>query len=100
MATLHIEHPITDFGTWQKAFNQFAPLRSQAGVRSQRVQQPVDDDHYVVIDLDFDTVEEAQTFLTLLKTNVWSSPTSSPALVGTPRTALLQNAMEPTTPSS
>ncbi len=73
-------------------------LCSQTGVRDQRVQQPVDDDHYVVIDLDFDTVEEAQKFLTILKTNVWSSPESSPALVGSPRTAVLQNAMGSLTP--
>ena len=91
MTTLHIEHPITNFATWQKAFDQFAVFRSQSGVRSQRVQQPVDDDHYIVIDLDFDTVEEAQNFLTLLETKIWSSPTSSPALVGTPRTTILQN---------
>lgn len=93
MTTLHIEHPITDFVTWQKAFDQFAPIRTKAGVRSQRIQQPVDDDHYVVIDLDFDTVGEAKSFLAFLETNVWSSPTTSPALAGKPRTIILQNAI-------
>ena len=95
MTTLHIEHPITDFATWQTAFDQFEPFRTQAGVRSQRVQQPVDDDHYVVIDLDFNTVAQAQSFLSFLQTNVWSSPTASPALAGTPRTAILQTAPAP-----
>ena len=23
MATLHIEHPVTDFGTWKAAFDRF-----------------------------------------------------------------------------
>ena len=27
MATLHIEHPVTDFGTWQAAFDRFAQVR-------------------------------------------------------------------------
>ena len=80
MTTLHIEHPITDFATWQAAFDQFAGFRAQAGVRSQRVQQPVDDNHYIVIDLDFDTVEQAHSFLTFLQTKVWSSSTTSPGL--------------------
>ena len=43
MATLHIEHPITDFGTWTAAFARFADARSRAGVRGQRVLRPVDD---------------------------------------------------------
>jgi hypothetical protein len=56
MATLHIEHPVTDFGTWNAAFARFADARRQAGVRQQRIQRPVDDPAYVVVDLDFDTV--------------------------------------------
>ena len=44
VGALHIEHAITDLTAWQPAFNQFARARAQASVRSQRVQQPVDDD--------------------------------------------------------
>lgn len=90
--TLHIEHPITDFATWSAAFDRFADIRGKSGVRSERIQQPVDDSHYVVIDLDFATAPEAQAFLGFLRTKVWSSPDSSPALVGTPRTMILEPA--------
>ncbi len=90
MTTLHIEHAITDFATWQTAFDQFAVARTRAGVRGQRVQQPIDDDHYVVIDLDFDTVELARSFLAFLQEHVWSTPAAAPALVGAPRTAILR----------
>jgi hypothetical protein len=90
MATLHIEHPITSFADWQAAFQRFAPMRAQAGVRRQQVQRPVDDAHYVVIDLDFDTVEEAAGFLSVLKERVWSSRESSPALAGDPQTRILE----------
>ena len=43
MTTLHIEHAISDFGTWDAAFQRFADVRRQFGVRGQRVQQPIDD---------------------------------------------------------
>jgi hypothetical protein len=62
MATLHIEHPITDLQTWLDAFTRFEDARRKAGVRAQRVCQPVDDDKYIYVTLDFDSVEEAAAF--------------------------------------
>jgi hypothetical protein len=91
MATLHIEHPITSFDDWRGAFQRFAAMRAEAGVRRQLVQRPVDDAHYVIIDLDFDTVDAAEGFLEVLKERVWSSRDSSPALAGDPRTRILQS---------
>ena len=90
MVTLHIEHRITDFDTWTSAFNRFADVRRDAGVRGQRVQRPVDDPTYVVIDLDFDTTDEAEAFLRFLNTNVWAIQDNSPALAGTPETMILE----------
>jgi hypothetical protein len=90
MATLHIEHPITDFGTWKAAFDRFAEARANSGVRGHRILRPVDDAHYVVIDLDFETVGEAEKFLGFLQTRVWASPQNAPALAGAPQAAILQ----------
>jgi hypothetical protein len=92
MATLHIQHPITDFATWQSAFNRFAEARHHAGVRAQRVQRPVDNPRFVVIDLDFDSADAAQSFLGFLSTQVWANPESSPALAGIPETMILEPA--------
>ena len=92
MTTLHIEHAISDFDQWLTASQRFADARAQAGVRAHRVQRPVDDPNYVVIDLDFDTVEGAQRFLGFLQTKVWPSPQSAPALVGEPQTKILEPA--------
>jgi len=89
MATLHIEHPISDLQTWLGAFNRFEAARRQAGVRSQRVDRPVDDDKYIYVRLDFDTVEEATAFKSFLETTVWTSADASPALVGTPAARIL-----------
>ena len=92
MATLHIEHPVTDFSTWNAAFARFADIRRRAGVRQQRIQRPVDDPAYVVVDLDFDTTAEATKFLSFLQANVWSSGENAPALAGPPQTRILNDA--------
>ena len=90
MATLHIEHAITDLETWLSAFNGFADARRNAGMRSERVQQPVDDRGYIVVDLDFATVDEAQAFLRFLNEQVWAIPENAPALAGAPHTMILE----------
>jgi hypothetical protein len=94
MPTLHIEHAISDLATWKSAFDRFAPAREQAGVRGHRIQQPIDDPHQVVIDLDFDTTDQAQRFLHFLQTTVWASPQNAPALVGAPDAKILQPVAE------
>jgi hypothetical protein len=84
MTTLHIEHPIVDFGLWNTAFERFADARGTAGVRGQRVSRPVNDDHYVIIDLTFDDATAAERFLVFLRTHIWTSAERSPALAGEP----------------
>jgi hypothetical protein len=95
MVTLHIEHPITDLTTWLTAFSAMAARRRDGGVCGERVQQPADDDHYIVVDLDFSSREEALRFLIFLETCVWSSPGSAPALAGTPHTRVLEPVARP-----
>jgi len=92
MPTLHIEHPITDFETWSSAFNRFADMRREAGVRAQRVQRPIDNPRYVVLDLDFDSTGEAEAFLRFLNSQVWGIQANAPALAGTPETMILETA--------
>lgn len=89
MVTLHIEHAITDYPTWRDAFDGFAAVRSASGVTAARVAQPVDDRHWIVVDLDFDSVDGAAAFLEFLKGRVWPSAAAAPALIGAPRTRIL-----------
>jgi hypothetical protein len=89
MTTLHIEHAITDYATWKGAFDRFAEARLRAGVRGHRIRRPVDDPAYLYIDLDFATEDQAAAFLGFLRTQVWASPGSAPALVGAPQTRIL-----------
>ena len=90
MNTLHIEHSVTDYATWRSAFDRFASARAEAGVRAARIQRPLDDDAYVLIELDFDDAASAAGFLSFLETTVWATPANSPALVGSPQTRILQ----------
>ena len=91
MATLHIQHPISDLDTWLGAFNGFAEARKGAGVRAERIRQPAGDPHYIVVDLDFATVDEAAAFLDFLQKVVWAIPENAPALAGTPETMILED---------
>jgi hypothetical protein len=86
---LHIEHPITDLNTWLQAFNGFAPARQQAGVKAERIWQPEDDPHYIVVNLEFESSSAAANFRTFLQERVWSSPDASPGLAGSPRAVIL-----------
>jgi hypothetical protein len=95
MATLHIEHAITDLPTWLGAFARFGEARRNAGVRAERVQQPIDDAHYISIELDFDTVEQAAAFQRFLETTVWTSREASPGLGGVPRARVLTDVATP-----
>jgi hypothetical protein len=91
VTTLHIEHPITDLGTWLEAFNGFAEARKNAGVRAQRVRQPVDDAQYIVVDLDFDDDDAARSFKEFLEGVVWQSKDLSPGLGGVPTARVLHD---------
>ena len=89
MATLRIEHAIHDYDVWQKAFDSFEQARAKAGVRSFAIRQPVNDPKYLMIDLEFDTQGQAESFADFLHNRVWSSPASSPGLAGRPQTRIL-----------
>jgi hypothetical protein len=95
MAALHIEHSITDLETWLGAFNRFADARRDAGVTAQRIHQPVDDDTYIVLQLDFETTDAAEKFKEFLESVVWQSRDLSPGLEGTPTARVLRE-VEPT----
>ena len=70
---------------------RFAHARSQAGVRASVARRPVDDPNYVVIDLDFDSTDEAVAFRRFLNTQVWAVRENAPALVRSPETMVLES---------
>lgn len=86
--TLRIEHAISDYDTWKVAFDRDPANRKQSGVRHYSIYRPVNDANYVIVDLDFDSVRDADALLTKLQ-EIWKSPAAAPALGGQPMTRIL-----------
>lgn len=91
MYTLQIEHGIKDFGMWKEAFDRDPVNREASGVVGHRISQPVDDSHYVVVELDFNQRGQAEQLLANLKSRVWNSSSAAPALNGAPTTRILES---------
>ena len=89
MPILQLEHAIKDFGLWKAAFDRDPIDRRGLGVRRHRILRPTDDVHYVVVELDFDTVEAAEACRAALG-RLWTSRAAAPALVGAPRTRIVE----------
>jgi hypothetical protein len=70
MYVLRIEHPVPDFAGWKKAFDGDPIGRERSGVRRYRVSRPIDDEKYVLVDLEFDTSAQAEALLAALRA-VW-----------------------------
>jgi hypothetical protein len=62
MPTLQIEHGVRDYGAWKTAFDDDPVGREAGGVRGHRIMRPDDDPRYVILELDFATIEEAEAF--------------------------------------
>ena len=72
MPTLRIEHAVPDFNGWKRAFDSDPADRKGSGVRRYQVLRSVEDPNYVMIDLEFDSTEEADGLLAKMR-RVWSS---------------------------
>ena len=89
MPVLQLEHAITDFDVWKQAFDSRQGWREASGVRRHRIFRPVDDPRYIVVDLEFDTTPEAESFEAALQ-DLWRSREATPALSGAPRTRFVE----------
>ena len=67
MPILQIEHGVDDYESWKRAFDNDPVGRERGGVRRYRISRPTDDPNYVLIDLEFDTMSEAEAFLSALR---------------------------------
>ena len=89
MIILHIEHPIHDFDTWKKAFESDPAGRERSGVRRYQILRPIDDPNFVIIDLDFESIKEAEALLEKMR-EVWQSAAAAPALASSPNTRIVE----------
>lgn len=71
MIVLQIEHPVPSFAGWKQAFDSDPVDRKGSGVRRYRVMRPVDNQNYSMIELEFDTVADAEAMLGKLR-ELWN----------------------------
>ena len=71
MIVLQIEHKISNYDGWKKAFDSDPIGRKKSGVKRYRIYRPVDDPNYIIVDLEFTDIEHAQMALQALK-SLWS----------------------------
>ena len=60
MYILRIEHPVPDYDAWKAAFDSDPIGRERSGVRRYRIMRPTDDPSHVMLDLEFDSLGEAE----------------------------------------
>lgn len=67
MHVLRIEHAIPSFAGWKKVFDDDPLGRRKLGVTRYRIMRPVDDEAYVIVDLEFGSQADAEAMLTRLR---------------------------------
>ncbi len=91
MSVLRIEHPVGDFSAWKQAFDSDPVGRERSGVRRYRVLRSVDDPNYVMIDLEFNTPEQARALLDAMRA-IWAGPAG--AIISDPQARIAEQVEE------
>ncbi len=76
MPILRIQHSVPSFEGWKRAFESDPMDRKASGVRRYHVRRAVADPNFVMIDLEFDTLAEAEKLLERLR-QLWAGPGGS-----------------------
>jgi hypothetical protein len=73
MPTLRIQHEVPNYEGWKRAFDSDPMDRKGSGVRRYHVHRSLGSPTLVMIDLEFDTVAEAEEMLERLR-GLWAGP--------------------------
>ncbi len=73
MPILRIQHAVPNFDGWKRVFDSDPMDRRASGVRRYQVHRSVTDPNFVMIDLDFDSLAEAERMLERLR-GLWAGP--------------------------
>jgi hypothetical protein len=76
MVTLRIQHPVPDFARWKRAFDADPADRRKSGVIRYSIRRSVANPKFVMIDLDLETVREAEVLLVKMR-RIWEGSGSS-----------------------
>jgi hypothetical protein len=62
---MFVHHQVTDYATWRKSYNSFAPIQKKHGVIYQAVYQSTDDPNDITVVHDFHNLDAAKAFAAL-----------------------------------
>jgi quinol monooxygenase YgiN len=88
VTVLRIEHPVPDYAAWKQAFDGDPAGREASGVRRFQVMRAVDDPNYVLIDLEFDSVADAEALLATMRA-IWDRVQGT--LITDPRARIVES---------
>jgi len=71
MIVLQVEHNVSSYDGWKKAFDNDPINRKKSGVKRYQIYQSLEDPKYVIIDLYFDSLEQTQATLKALQ-DLWT----------------------------
>ena len=71
MYTLSIEHPVPNYKSWKRAFDSDPIGREKMKLRRYQILRPLDNPNYVLTNLEFDSVSDAEAMLAALR-DLWS----------------------------
>lgn len=87
MPVLHIEHQVADFEGWKRnAFDADPIGRVKSGVRTHTIARGVEDPNFVTIELEFNTLPEAEAMHVALR-KLWMNPL---AKIGSPTARIME----------
>lgn len=64
MTHILVNHKVKDYTTWKNIFDDFIDVRKLAGEKSYRILHPSEDPNDLTIFFEWDTLENAETFMT------------------------------------
>jgi hypothetical protein len=76
MPILRIQHAVPNFERWKRVFDSDPLDRKAAGVRRYHVHRSISDQNFVMIDLEFESLPEAEKMLVALR-HLWAGPGGS-----------------------
>ena len=78
--TMIVRNQVRDFDAWKEAFDRYDRFRAEHHVRAYRILRETADPSRLVIELDFDSTQDALGHLTGLR-KIWATPLSRDQLV-------------------
>lgn len=62
MTTMFVRHTVSDYKTWRKVYDDFAPVQKAKGVTAEAVYRAVENPNDITVTHEFATIEAAQAF--------------------------------------